>query len=663
MTTTRLRLGDVLKERKRVTEVEISRLLEESQSQAPKGGPGGRMSLLGELLLQRGLVSKEELVVALEVVSQCRYVDARFATVDSTALNLLPRASASKYCALPLMKQGKTLVAILAEPQNLRVLDELRFVTGLQIEARLGLRPEILSAIEKCYDEGGSKTSPEGPAVKEVPAAAGLSSIALLEQADVADLQFFSVDANQRNQAAMEEFAAELRNERTPAVRMTTAILSLAASKKASDVHIEPRSTSTVVRIRVDGVLRELTQIPNELQAALVSRIKILANMDIAERRMPQDGRFLMQIGGRRLDLRVSTLPTHDGEKVVMRLLDPAATRVSFTGLGFSEENSKTLTSLLASPQGMVLVTGPTGSGKSTTLYSSLNMVRSPSVNVITVEDPVEYKVDDVNQVQINVKAGLTFATCLRSILRQDPNIIMVGEIRDPETAEIALQAAQTGHLVLSTLHTNDAVSAISRLLDLDVPNFMLCSSLSAVVAQRLARKLCFCRAEVPVTKEYAERMVAAGITDFDTKMYVPVGCAECDTTGYRGRVGIYEMLVFDETIRNAVRKGLRDNELLALARSGGMRTMQQDAMEKVKQGLTTLDEVMRVIHFEETTGLRCRNCNQPVGAGFRFCPNCASIVPAPAMAASAAAGGEAPREAPRPRPIDAKLPGANRPF
>ena len=662
MNTTRLRLGDVLKERKRVTEVEISRLLEESQSQAPKGGPGGRMSLLGELLLQRGLVSKEELVVALEVVSQCRYVDARFANVDSTALNLLPRSSASKYCALPLMKQGRTLVAVLAEPQNLRVLDELRFVTGLQIEARLGLRPEILSAIEKCYDEGG-KTSPQTPAVKDAPAAV-LSSIALLEQADVADMQFFSVDANQRNQAAMEEFAAELRNERTPAVRMATAILSLAASKKASDVHIEPRSTSTVIRIRVDGVLRELTQIPNELQAALVSRIKILANMDIAERRMPQDGRFLMQIGGRRLDLRVSTLPTHDGEKVVMRLLDPAATRVSFTGLGFSEENSKTLTSLLASPQGMVLVTGPTGSGKSTTLYSALNMVRSPSVNVITVEDPVEYKVDDVNQVQINVKAGLTFATCLRSILRQDPNIIMVGEVRDPETAEIALQAAQTGHLVLSTLHTNDAVSAISRLLDLDVPNFMLCSSLSAVVAQRLARKLCFCRAEVPVTKEYAERMVAAGITDFDTKMYVPVGCAECDNTGYRGRVGIYEMLVFDETIRNAVRKGLRDHELSNLARSGGMRTMQQDAMEKVKQGLTTLEEVARVIHFEESTALHCRHCNQPVGAGFRFCPNCASIVTAPPMAAGVAAGAsDAPREVHKARPVESKLPGANRPF
>jgi type II secretory ATPase GspE/PulE/Tfp pilus assembly ATPase PilB-like protein len=272
----------------------------------------------------------------------------------------------------------------------------------------------------------------------------------------------------------------------------------------------------------------------------------------------------------------------------------------------------------------MLLVTGPTGSGKSTTLYAAINALRSPGINIITVEDPIEYKIEEVNQVQVNVKAGLTFANCLRSILRQDPNVIMVGEIRDAETAEIALQAAQTGHLVLSTLHTNDSVAAIARLLDLNVQPFLIASSVTQIIAQRLVRKLCVkCRTQDTISGEYAGRLLAAGIVDFENKMYIPVGCSECDGQGYKGRTGIYEVLNFDEQIRISVRNATRDEELRNLARSGGMRLMHEDALEKVRQGITTLEEVMRVVPFDHGASLRCRNCGKGLAPAFLFCPYC----------------------------------------
>ena len=407
-------------------------------------------------------------------------------------------------------------------------------------------------------------------------------------------------------------------------MRLVSSIIAAASAKKASVIHIEPHTMGTVVRVRVDGIMRDLTHIPNEFTTSLVSRIKILSDMDISERRVPQDGRFLVQIGRRNLDLRVSTLPTHEGgEKVTMRLLDPSASRVSFTDLGLAPDAATRLGELLKMPQGMILVTGPTGSGKSTTLYGMLNTLRSPTVSIITVEDPVEYKMDDINQIQVNVKSGLTFSGCLRSILRQDPNVIMVGEVRDQETAEIALQAAQTGHLVLSTLHTNDAISAITRLLDLGAPGFLIASSVSAVLAQRLVRKLCVCKEEVPMTTEYASRLLSAGIVDFENKMSVPVGCAKCDNQGFKGRVGIYEMLLIDEQIRTSMRQDFRDDEIRNLARSGGMKLMQEDALEKVKAGVTTLEEVLRVVPFDQAALTRCRNCGKSLAPAFLFCPYC----------------------------------------
>ena len=620
------RLGEVLRDRKRVSDEVLEQALADQQKNA---------GLLGEMLLERGLVSKDDLVSALEEVTHFRYVDARYATVERAVLKLVPKAAALRYGVLPLIREGKRIVAVMSEPQNLHVLDELRFLTGMDISPRLGFKVEISEAIAKCYADE------EGPAVEAA------EQMPFIDQVDVSEMQFFTASSSERNKAAMAEFEAELRNEKTPAVRLVSAILYAAATKKASDIHIEPQPMGTVVRIRVDGVLRELTHIPSEMTSFLVSRIKILADMDISERRVPQDGRFLVQLGTSPMDLRVSTLPTHEGEKVVMRLLDPAASRVGFEKLGLSAELAQSLTAMLAAPQGMVLVTGPTGSGKSTTLYASLNTLRSPSVNIITVEDPIEYRVEDVNQVQINPKQGLTFAATLRSILRQDPNVILVGEIRDQETAEIALQASQTGHLVLSTLHTNDSIAAITRLLDLGVPSFLIAASLTGVIAQRLVRKLCKCRDEIAMTPEHVSRLLAAGIVDFGSTTFVPVGCADCDNSGYKGRVGIYELLTMDEQIRSAVRGGVRDEEVRNMARSGGMRLMQEDSLEKVKLGITTLEEVLRVVPFDNAMGVRCRNCGKALAPSFLFCPYCgagtrqASQGPRP-LARAGAQGGAA---------------------
>jgi type IV pilus assembly protein PilB len=600
------RLGEVLHERKRVKVEELEQALVEQKAAGIGSG------LLGELLLLRGFVGKEDLVSALEEVTRFQYVDARFATVEKAVLKLVPQQAAERYLVLPLVREGRRIVAVMAEPQNLKFLDELRFITGMEVIPRLGFRTEIEEAIKRCYAE----LEPSDAIAPRIP-------IPFIDQVDVSDMQFFTASSSERNKAAMEEFEAELRNEKTPAVRLVSAILSAAATKKASDIHIEPQPLGTVVRIRVDGVLRELTHIPAELTSFLVSRIKILSDMDISERRIPQDGRFLVQIGDSHLDLRVSTLPTHSGEKVVMRLLDPTSSRVGFEKLGLSTDNAAALNAVLTQPQGMLLVTGPTGSGKSTTLYAALNVLRSPSVNIITVEDPIEYRVEDINQVQVNPKAGLTFAGCLRSMLRQDPNVIMVGEIRDQETAEIALQAAQTGHLVLSTLHTNDSIAAITRLLDLNVPSFLISASVTAVIAQRLVRKLCACRDMAPMTEDHAARLLAAGIVDFDSNAYIPVGCAECENCGYKGRVGIYELLQLDEQIRSAIRSGARDEEIRNLARSGGMRLMQEDALEKVMQGITTMEEVLRVVPFDSAVSVRCRNCGRALAPAFLFCPYC----------------------------------------
>jgi type IV pilus assembly protein PilB len=595
------KLGEVLRDRGKISSTDLQKIVGEQQ---------GKMIHLGELMLERGLVAKDDVGAALEEVSRIPYVDCASITPSPEALKLVPRAMATRLCVLPMRTEQRKLIVAMSAPQNLAALDELRFTTGFEISPRLSFRSELKRAIDQYYPGEGR------PAASD--AADETGGGVLFEE-----VEFISTSSRQANQEAIQEVQADLRQKKTPAVRLVSEAIQMAMAKRASDIHIEPRAADTVVRMRVDGVLHDHQTIPRSLQNSLISRIKILSDMDISERRAPQDGRFMVSVTGRQLDMRVSTLPTQYGEKVVIRLLETSAPLSSFADLGIPSDVAVDLSDLLTAPQGMILVTGPTGSGKSTTLYSSLHKLRQTSVNIVTVEDPVEYVLPGINQVHVNTKAGLTFVSCLRSILRQDPNIIMVGEIRDKETAEIAMKAAQTGHLVLSTLHTNDSVSAIVRLLDLGIPGYLIASSVTGILAQRLVRKLCSCHSVQPATPEYLARLAQLGMCKSPSKMAVPLGCDRCNQTGYIGRIGIYELLRVDETIRNIVRTIGDIEQIRATARSNGMRLMQEDALGKILSGITTLEEVLRVVPLDNNPRLECGQCGQYILAAFKYCPSC----------------------------------------
>jgi len=568
----RKRLGESLQERGKISHQDLALVIKEQSRTA---------ILLGELLLKKGLVSKSDLITSLEEVTRIQYVDASTVDVSSVALKLVPGRIARRFCALPIRIRDHKLEVVMLDPHDLPAMTELCFVAGMDIAPKFGLRKEIDRALEKHYAKedsengygsGGNGTKPK--------------------------IEFIATSSNQRTVDAIREAQAEMMNRPTPAVRLFSEIVIQAAARKASDIHIDPHIMGPIVRIRVDGILRDFAKVPLALQNALISRIKILADMDIAERRLPQDGRLLVCLGEERRDLRVSTLPTQYGEKVVIRLLDGGSSFVHMQGLGLWQEQADLFGHLLKQRQGMILVTGPTGSGKTTTLYSALNILRSRSLNIITVEDPVEYQLEGVNQVQVNEKEGRTFAVCLRSILRQDPNVIMVGEIRDAETAEMALRAAQTGHMVLSSMHTQDSISAVARLMDLNVAPFIASNTLSAVIAQRLIRRLCECRNEAAPSRDYIRALEETGIQEPPNKMYIPSGCAACDNTGYKGRVGIYEILLFDDAVNHVVRENGSPVQIRKVARASGMRSMQEDGILKVSLGITSLEEVLRVITF-----------------------------------------------------------------
>jgi len=580
------RLGEVLCERGQISAADLQTALQDQQ---------GKFIHLGELLISRGLVSKPDLTAALSEVSSVPYLDCTKLEVEQAVLKLIPPTLAARCVALPVAVTATTLTIVMTEPQNVQLIDELRFKTGLKIVPRFGFQGEVKAAIERLYS--GFEVSPDNVQVAD----------------DTTGMEFISVSTQQRNIEAMREMQAELqqKTKTTPAVHLVASMIKAAAAKGASDIHIEPHQGETAVRFRIDGMLRNYQKIPRALQNTVASRVKIVSDMDISERRTPQDGRFLVRIDGKRIDLRVSTLPTQYGEKVVMRLLEGDTPMKDLATLGFPAEIATTLARLLQSPQGMILVTGPTGSGKSTTLYSALNAIRRPSINITTVEDPVEYVVAGLNQVQVNVKAGLTFSSCLRSVLRQDPDVVMIGEIRDKETADIAIKAAQTGHLVLSTLHTNDSISAVTRLLDLGIPGFQIASAVTAVLAQRLVRRLCHCRSSSPPSQQYRDSLLLAGALEPAKVEVAPNGCEACDSTGYKGRIGIYEMLVLNDAIRAATRNGNRSDEIRSLAQDNGMKFMQEYALAHVSEGLTTLSEVQRVVPFENVSAIYCSHCRR----------------------------------------------------
>jgi len=593
----RKKLGEVLQERGHISASGLAQAIADQQ---------GKVIRLGELMLERELVLKSDLASALEEVTRIPYVDCTTLSPTPEVLALIPRHLALRCCVFPVEKEGTKLVVVMAEPQNVALYDEVCFNAGINLSPRIGFRNDILAAIEKHYVSDGSTgvVDPSDPASGP-------------------QMEFVSTSSRQANRDAIEEAQAELARRHSPAVRLVSEVITLASEKKASDIHIEPQLADVIVRIRVDGVLRDLIRVPSHLHHSFVSRIKILADMDIADRRSPQDGRFLVRMGGKQLDMRVSTLPTQYGEKVVIRLLDSADAIRSFAGLGLPADVERALCEVLSQPQGMVLVTGPTGSGKSTSLYASLNFLRKPSINIVSVEDPVEYVLAGINQVHVNNKAGLTFASCLRSILRQDPNVIMVGEIRDRETAEISMKAAQTGHMLLSTLHTNDSVSAITRLVDLGIPPFMIAASMTGIIAQRLVRKLCTCNDLVKTPPEIADRLVALGHMEPVSHVHIPVGCEDCDQTGYRGRVGIYEFLVFDDEVRESIRSGVSNEEIRAHMRSTGMRLMHEDGVNKILTGKTSIEEIARVVPIHGDSFAECSECGRKSSPTFRFCPHC----------------------------------------
>ena len=533
-------------------------------------GAARQGATIAEALVSEGLASSEGVARMLAARHRLPLVDLRLTGVSAEASTHMPVRTLRRAVALPYRLEGDILHVALADPQNVQAIDELRLATRYQLSLAVAARDEItaeLDRLDRVTD-----------AVIET----------LDDEEDVAD-------------DAVADLEEEDGVSDGPIVRIVNSIMLEAAEDGASDVHFEAQEDGLLVRFRIDGVLHEMQRIPKQHMAGVTTRLKVLSKMDIAERRKPQDGRISLRAAsvGRLLDIRMATLPTVAGETVVLRLLDKSKQAPSLEVLGMSDEMRATFSSLIARPTGAIFVTGPTGSGKSTSLYAALTQIARPEINVITVEDPVEYRLAGVNQMQINVRAGLTFATALRSILRSDPDVVMVGEVRDGETAKMAIEAALTGHLVLSTLHTNDAPSTLTRLNEMGVEPFLTASAVSAVLAQRLARKLCThcCEMYTPSVEELIEARVEPDVaaSSDGMVMYRKRGCPRCNQTGYKGRIGIFQLMVMNEGLAElAVRKGSRD-EVAREAMSSGMKTLWDDGMAKVASGLTSFEELARV--------------------------------------------------------------------
>ena len=524
---------------------------------------------LGLNLVKLGILTEQQLTQALSTIYRVPGLNLAEATIDMDAVKLLPQEIATKFQVLPVKREGRRLQVAMADPGNIFAIDDIKFITGYEVEPTVAAESAIKRLIDRHYDQA--------------------DSMARVMQ----DMAFDELEVVEE---AAEDAAADLSglaDESAPVVKLVNSVLADAVRKGASDIHIEPYERMVRVRYRIDGTLYEVMSPPFKLKAAITSRIKIMAELDIAERRIPQDGRIKIKILDRTIDLRVSTLPTIFGEKVVMRILDKGNLRIDLTQFGMGDRAFKDLVRAIEAPYGMVLVTGPTGSGKTTTLYSALSRVSVPGVNIMTAEDPVEYNIEGINQVQINDEIGLTFATALRAFLRQDPNIVMVGEIRDLDTASIATKAALTGHLVLSTLHTNDAPSTVNRLVDMGVEPFLVASSTNLIMAQRLVRRLCAtCKVESPLHEEVARELEVTG--EPITKIYEPRGCLECAQTGYRGRQGLYEVMPISPAIRELILDRAPAVVIKKQANTEGMLTLRMDGILKIRLGVTSPGEVLK---------------------------------------------------------------------
>ena len=551
------RIGDLLLEIGYITEQELQDALSLQDEMGMK---------LGNVLTELGYLSEEKLVDALEIQLGIPRVDLSNYILNSHLSQYVSENIARRHNAVPYEVVDGTLKVAIEDPTDLVAIENIEVNSGMKVDIALATHTEIMDAINQIYTLVDTDTS------------------------DIFD------SLNQYNEMNEEPEIDQLRQmvEDAPIVRLTNLIITQAIQKVASDIHIEPLEKSVRVRYRVDGVLHEEMTIPKHSQAALISRLKIIADLDITKRRIPQDGRVQMTFKSMQIDMRVSTLPTIHGEKVVIRLLNKDDSLLNIEKLGFREENMERFYRLIKKPYGILLATGPTGSGKSTTLFAALNEINTPTKNIVTIEDPVEYQLGGINQVQANVATGLTFAKTLRSILRQDPDIVMVGEIRDEETAEIAIRAALTGHLVLSTLHTNDAISAVTRLTDMGIPGYLVASTVIGVIAQRLVRTLCpNCKEEYEPS--YEERMF---LDDDVETLWRPSGedCDKC-TTGYKGRIAIQEVIEISPEMEEMIAEGANEPTLKRYAREQGMEGLLKDGKEKLRSGITSYKELVSVIH------------------------------------------------------------------
>ncbi len=558
------RLGDRLVSAGLITQEELETALHESRLKGRR---------LGETFVQLGLVEEKDLLPVVAQQLRVPYANLRQGMVDPAAVRTIPRSRAESLCALALFRVRDVLTVALAEPQNLLHLDELERLTGLRIRPVLASRSTIDTLLPRCYEDDFR--------VDSITADLSVDAVEVSPDAFHLDMQ------------AMQSLADE-----SPVVSLVNYMIVHATRQRASDIHIEPGPKHTSVRFRVDGELREVLRPRREFHAALVSRIKVMAKMDIAEQRAPQDGRIHVVVERREIDLRCSTLPTVQGEKCVMRVLDRANVTFNLDALGLPPNQLSSVKSMLAKPYGLMLVTGPTGSGKTTTLYSAIELVKSETRNVVTVEDPVEYQLELINQVQAASNRTLTFASVLRSILRQDPDIIMIGEIRDAETAEVAIQAALTGHLVLSTLHTNDSASAITRLMDMGIAPYKISAALVGVVAQRLVRTICpVCRSTYYPSSEMLQMLHYTG--DHRRQFVRGEGCDACFDSGFKGRVGIYEVLSVTKEVRELINEQASLEKLRDCVRNGSGSTLLEAGLRCAEEGRTSLDEVTRVALFE----------------------------------------------------------------
>jgi len=554
-------IGHILQNKFSVTDEQIREALE---LQKEKGGR------LGEILIRMRAIRESEVLEALSLQFHLPYLpDLTPSQVDPTLIAKIPIGFAKRYEMIPIREENGSVVTAAANPLHLAAVDDARALLGRKVQTVLVPGKAILSCINQVYDRASDTA-----------------------QQVIEDLSTESLDL----------LASELQEpvdlleatDEAPIIRLINSMLFQAVKDRASDVHVEPFERDLEIRYRIDGIMYKILSPPKRFQSSIISRIKIMAGLNIAEKRLPQDGRIGIKIAGRDVDIRVSVIPTAHGERVVLRLLDKSTSLLNIEDIGLTPEERQTLLQLIQLSHGIVLVTGPTGSGKTTTLYASLNRINSPDKNIITIEDPIEYQLKGIGQMQVNPKINLTFANGLRSILRQDPDVIMVGEIRDAETAEIAIHASLTGHLVFSTLHTNDTAGAITRLIDMGIEPFLVSSSVVAIIAQRLVRCICSrCREGFTPTKEELAKLGLK--TRTEPTFFRAVGCPECMRTGYHGRTGIYEILLIDDEVRQMILGKMDSGRIKNQAIAKGMRTLRDDGARKVMSGVTTMEEVLRV--------------------------------------------------------------------